>query len=67
MDGASRGMKKIPWRFNIGTFQKPLLITSPKRFGVRVSKAINLERLNLKGRNRQAPPKGNLKPFGGFT
>jgi hypothetical protein len=33
----------------------------------RVNKAINLEGLILKGRNRKAPPKGNHKPFGGLT
>jgi len=27
----------------------------------------NLERLIKKGRNREVPPKGNPKPFGGFT
>jgi hypothetical protein len=42
-------------------------MTSPRRFGIWVCTAINLERLISKGRSGKAPPKGNHKPFGGFT
>jgi hypothetical protein len=39
------GEFKIPSGFGMGTFRKLLLITFPRRFGIRVSKAINLESL----------------------
>jgi hypothetical protein len=64
---APEKQKYFPGAFHIGTFWKLLLTTSSRRFGIRVSKAINLERLIQKGRNRQAPPKGIHEPFGGFT
>jgi hypothetical protein len=50
----------------IGIFHKLLLITPSGRLGIKVSKAINLKSLIIKGRNRQAP-KGIPKPFGGFA
>ena len=37
------------------------------RLKVRLGKNINLELLIYRGWNKRAPPKGNLKPFGGFT
>ena len=40
-----QGDKKILWSFRMGTFRKLLFITSSRRLEVRVSKAINLERL----------------------
>jgi len=59
--------KLLPRRSDMGILRKLLLITSSKRLGVRINKPINLERLISEGRNRKAPPKGNHKPFGGFT
>jgi len=36
---------ETPWRLYIGNFRNLLLMISSRRFGIRVSKAINLEPL----------------------
>jgi len=59
--------QKSPCSHRRRTFRKFLFIRHSIRLEVRERKAINLERLIQKGRNGKAPPKGNHKPFGGFT
>jgi len=58
----------LPWGLPIGTFRNLLFIPHSRKFGIQVGRAIYLERL-IRKRTKQegVPPKGNLKPFGGFT